>query len=123
MTTPGQYALNIYKGATLGGSGYTFTWKDSAGVAVNLTNYTARLQVRASVDAATFLLELTTTLVDGSGIVLGGAAGTIELVATAAQTAAYTWDDGVYDLEVIDSTGFVTRLLQGPAKAWHEVTR
>ena len=120
MTTPGQYTLNIYKGATLD---ITFTYKDSAGNPVNLTGYTARLQVRASVDAAAFLLELTTALVAGSGIVLGGAAGTIQLVAPAAATAAYTWDEGVYDLELISGTGVVTRLLQGPAKAWHEVTR
>ena len=121
MTTPGQYTLNIYKGATLD---ITFTYKDSAGNPVNLTGYTARLQVRASVDTpGTPLLELTTTLVAGSGIVLGGAAGTIQLVAPAAATAAYTWDEGVYDLELISGTGVVTRLLQGPAKAWHEVTR
>jgi len=120
MTTPGQYTLNIYKGATLD---LTFTWKDSAGVLVNLTGYTARLQVRESVDAAAFLLELTTTLVSGSGIVLGGAAGTIQLVAPATSTDDYTWDEGVYDLELVSGAGVVTRLLQGPAKAWHEVTR
>jgi len=120
MTTPGQYTLNIYKGATLD---ITFTWKDSAGNPVDLTGYTARLQVRESVDAVAILLELTTTLVAGSGIVLGGAAGTIQLVAPATSTDDYTWDEGVYDLELVSGTGVVTRLLQGPAKAWHEVTR
>lgn len=96
------------------------TWSDSAGVPVNLTGYTARMQVRASVGASAVLMELTT---ENGGIVLGGSAGTIELVRTAAQTAAFTWRRGIYDLELLSPAGKVTRLLKGEVEVDPEVTR
>lgn len=97
-----------------------FTYKDSTGVAINLTSYTARMQIRASVKAATTLAELTTA---NGGIVLGGAAGTIDLLLTATQTAAITAKRGVYDLELIDVSGVVLRLVEGAVEFSPEVTR
>jgi hypothetical protein len=41
---------------------------------------------------------------------------------TDAQTAALT-SDGVYDLEIISDTDFVTRILQGDFRLSLEVTR
>lgn len=117
MTTPGDYDLTIYVGATFS---RRVVWKDGAGALVDLTGYTARMQIRSSVRNPDVLVALTT---ENSGITLGGTAGTIDLLLTSTQTGAITARAGVYDLELIDSTGVVTRLLQGEVEISPEVTR
>jgi len=95
------------------------TYKED-GVAINLTGYTARMQVRATLEAASTLVELTT---GNYGIVLGGVAGTITLGLSASATAAITAGRGVYDLELVSGAGIVTRLLQGVVTISRNVTR
>jgi len=87
---------------------------------VNLTGYTARLQIRETVEATDTLLSLTT---ENGGITLGGTAGTITLLASATATAALDFVNAVYDLEVISGSGVVTRLLHGTVTLSKEVTR
>jgi len=96
------------------------TWKDSEGVPVDLTGYTARMQVRPTVESADVLLNLSTATGE---ITLGGAAGTIAAVASAQQTSLIGGRRAVYDLEVEASNGVVTRLLQGAVAISLEVTR
>ncbi len=96
-----------------------FTWQDSVGLPVNLTGYTARMQVRATIDAASTLLSFTT---ENGGITLGAAAGTITVTATAATTAAVSAGCYVYDLELINGAT-VYRLVQGQFTVDGEVTR
>ena len=110
------YDILIEQGATYS---QVITYKDN-GVAVNLQGYTARMQVRATIEAATALIELTTA---NERIALGGAAGTITLTISAADTEALTAGRGVYDLELISGSGIVTRLLQGVATISRNVTR
>lgn len=114
--TPATYDIAIYQGSTWARQ---LTWLDDAGDPFNLTGYTARMQVRDQQNSVE-LLELTTE--DGR-IALGGAAGTISLTLTAAETAALTWVWGVYDLELVSSGGITTRLIQGRAVVDAEVTR
>lgn len=113
----GEYDLEILQGETYSKQ---FIWKDSAGVEVNLTGYTARMQVRQSKASDTVLLELTTA---NGRIALGGSAGTIDLSLNATTTAAITWKRGVYDLELVASNGVVKRLLEGEVTVSKEVTR
>lgn len=117
MALGNRYDLEIKQGATLS---LTATWKDSTGTAVNLTGYTARMQVRATYDSSSTILSLTS----GSGITLGGSAGTIAITASATTTAALSapWS-GVWDLELVSGGGEVTRLLEGAATVSPEVTR
>lgn len=96
-----------------------FTWEDSAANPIDLTLYTARMQVRATVGSASTLLSLTT---ENGGISLGGIAGTITVTATATQTAAITAGCYVYDLEMVTGA-VVTRLVQGSFTVDAEVTR
>lgn len=97
------------------------TWKaGTPAVPVDLTGCTARMQVRAAVDAADVLLELTT---ENGRILIGGLAGTVTLRLTAAETAAITWPRGVYDLEVVHADASVRRLVAGSIKLSPEVTR
>lgn len=112
-----NYDILIEKGATfrLG-----LTWRDANGTPVDLTNWSARMQIRESINDAQAAVDLSSP---SAGIVLGGTAGTIAVTLTAAQTAALTIRRGVYDLEVQDSVGNVTRLLQGAVEVSPEVTR
>jgi tRNA threonylcarbamoyladenosine modification (KEOPS) complex Pcc1 subunit len=110
------YDILIEQGATYSQS---ITYKDN-GVAVNLTGYTARMQVRATLESASTLVELTTA---NSRIALGGTAGTITLTISATDTAGLTAGRGVYDLELVSGSGIVTRLLQGVATISRNVTR
>ena len=110
------YDILIEQGATYG---QLVTYKES-GVAVNLTGYTARMQVRSTLESASTVVELTTA---NGRIALGGAAGTISLTISATDTAALTAGRGVYDLELVSGSGIVTRLLQGVATISRNVTR
>lgn len=112
---PGDYDFTIYQGANFV---RVFTWKDETDTLVNLTGYTARMQIRKKIDGD-ILADMTT--VNGK-IVLGGALGTITASLTAAETAAIS-NNGVYDLELISSGGVVSRLLQGDVTLSKEVTK
>lgn len=115
MSIVGTHNFEILQGETWT---RTLTWKIS-GALVDLTGYTARMQVRRKVTSDSTLLSLTS----GSGITLGGSAGTITLSVSATDTAAMTWREGKYDLELVASDGTVTRLLEGRITVDPEVTR
>lgn len=87
---------------------------------VNLTGFTARMQIRETVESTTVLHSLTT---ENGGITLGGAAGTIALTISATDTAAFTFDTAVYDLEVVSGGGVVTEIASGAVLMNNEVTR
>lgn len=109
--------LTIIKGDTVD---ILATWK-SGGVPVNLTGYTAKMEIRARHGAADPAL-LTLTHLDG--ITLGGALGTVRIQRSAAQTAAFTFAGGVYDLKLIaaaDPPGTKT-LLKGKVVVEPRVT-
>ena len=112
----GTYKITCDQGATFE---RVITVRDSTGTPMNLTGYTARMQVRPEIESSTTLVELTTA---NGRITLGGVLGTITLSMNAATTAAIT-DDGVYDLEIISSGGAVHRVLKGRFVLDLEVTR
>ncbi|EFI61344.1 MULTISPECIES: hypothetical protein [Comamonas] len=113
--------LEIDQGATFD---KTFTWMTGTNkanaVPVDLTGCKARAQFREEVESSAVLLELTT---DNNRIQLGGAAGTIRLLISAADTAAIAWPSAVYDLEVEFSDGTVVRRMAGSVVVSPEVTR
>ena len=96
------------------------TYKDSAGVAINLTGYTAAMQFRLTATTAAPAISLTSA----SGITITGATGNLAIHATAAQTGALA-DSAKYDydLEITSPTGIVTRLIQGVATVSTQITR
>lgn len=113
----GSYDILIEQGATFR---LHILYKDSNDAPVNLTGYSARMQVRQKYSSPTALLTFTT--LDGS-ITLGGAAGTIDITGAATVTDDVTGCCGVYDLELVSPGGVVTRLIQGNATISPEVTR
>lgn len=114
----GTLDLAIEQGTTFS---QQLIWKDGASALINLTGYTARMQVRATIAAPDPPLVTLTT--ENGGIALGGAAGTITLTISATATAGYSWVAGVYDLELISASAVVTRLVKGSITVDPEVTR
>jgi hypothetical protein len=112
---PGKYNLVCPQGSTFK---QQFTWTID-NVPVNLTSYTAKMQVREKHISDVYNLNLTT---ENGGIVLGGNAGTIRLIANATSTAGIIAKEYVYDLE-LNSGGEVTRLIEGKFIVTPEVTR
>jgi hypothetical protein len=98
----------------------TVVYKDSTGTAINLTGYTAALQIRDTYADSTTDLSLTSP---SGGITITGATGTIAITATAAQTGAIAAGSYVYDLEITSASGIVTRLIQGRISISPQVTR
>jgi hypothetical protein len=114
VITPGRYNITAYQGATYD---LSLSWS-IGGTAVNLTNYTAAMQVRTSYDSTTPVLSLT----NGSGITLGGTAGTIDISVSATTMGAIVAGQYLYDLE-LNSGSAVTRLVQGNFSIEAQVTR
>jgi hypothetical protein len=105
MINPGTYNITAYQGADWDRT-FTIT---QGGTALNLTGYTSRMQVREAADSTAYLLSLSS----GTGITLGGTAGTI-----AVDAGSYA-----YDLEIISGASVVTRLLEGGFTVSGNVTR
>lgn len=112
----GQVRRAVYRGETLQ---RVFTYKDSDGVAVDLTGYSASMQVRKSL-ADGVALELSTV---NSRITLGGAAGTVTLTVSATDTATVDVGQYFYDLELTSGSSVVTRLIEGRFQVKEAYTR
>jgi hypothetical protein len=92
-----------------------FTWLSPQNVAngsqqvlpVDLTGYTATLQILPYPLATTILYDAS------SNITLGGPSGIITLSIPAPTTGTFTWWSGVYDLLLTNIAGTVYRLTQG----------
>ena len=97
------------------------TWKaGTPALPVNLTGCSARMQIRGKLLDAVALLDLTTV---NGGIALGGVAGTVTIIITAAQTTLFAWASAVYDLEIVYADGTVRRLLTGSVSVSPNITR
>ena len=98
-------------------------WKNENQTPVDITGYSAAMQIRQKPDSAQALVSLTHTLTAAGQIVLGGAQGTIEIVIKHTATSQIPPGDWVYDLELTNPSGDVTRLIMGSAKVTPEVTK
>jgi hypothetical protein len=100
----------------------TVTYQNPNGTAINITGYTAALQLRSLPSDATAVLTLTT---QNGGITITGATGTVAIQATATQTGLIDEGNYVYDLEIYSnsSPSVTTRLIQGQIVVSAEVTR
>jgi hypothetical protein len=106
--------LTVEQGATFS---KRLVWKDKNRRPINITGWTARMQIRKIVADPNLILELSTA----NGRIVFTAAGTIELRLTAQETS--TLQAGVYDLEMVAPDGSVTRLVEGKVVVSPEVTR
>lgn len=88
---------------------------------IDLTGYTARMQIKAKLADTVSILELTTDV--NEGITIDVALSTITLTITAAQTALLTFKSAVFSLEMVSSGGIVTEIMSGTLTLDKEVTR
>ncbi len=108
--------LLIPQGATYS---HEFDYVNSAGSPINITGYSARMQIRASISDATTLY-----VSDPSHFTISGAAGKVTLNIPASITTVWTFSRGVYDIELYTSGDTtVIRLVKGKVKVDPEVTR
>lgn len=114
--TAGIYNATIDQGSIWN---VTLIYKDSNDVPVNLTGYTAAMQLRQNYNSE--LADLTLTTSNG-GITITGATGTIAISATATQTGLLTPGFYVYDLELTSGSN-ISRLIQGQITVAEQVTR
>lgn len=98
---------------------HTFNYQQSDGTPIDLTGYAARMQFRQTVDAADPPIYSVT---DVSGELICGN-GTVVLTISETDTAAFTFNKCVFDLEVESPGGVVTRLVKGTVYLDPEVTR
>lgn len=105
--------IDIYQGSNFD---ETFSYQDTESIPIDLTGYTARMSIKNALTNE--LIDSLTTA--NSGIILGGAAGTIRI--NIVDTASYNFDRATYDLELIDPSSKVSKLMAGKITLIREVT-
>lgn len=89
---------------------------------VDVTGGVARMQARASANAATSFLDIDSA--EKGGIVVEGASGRFLVFVPASVTSTFAATrEAVYDLEFVDKSGRVSRVLEGRFRVTREVTR
>lgn len=114
--TAGIYNTTIDQGSVWS---VVLVYTDSNDTPVNLTGYTAAMQLRQNYNSEVADLTLTTA---NGGISIVGATGTITITATAVQTGALDPGFYVYDLELTSGAN-ISRLIQGQLTVAEQVTR
>src|SRR4051794_10079454 len=117
-----KYNLNWEQGTT---ATLSLTWEDEEENPIDLSGWTARMQVRQKVDSEVVLAEFTTD----NGIEINGPEGEVTVSAPVEVTNTWEWPgngpikSAVYDLVLIDPSGEAIRLLEGKVKLSGSVTR
>ena len=107
MPAPERYDISVYERASLNVS--LTVYADDEGTTLwNLSGYTVEFRMLDRANGSAIA-----TLTSGSGVTLGGAAGTIVVKQTPAQVAAWKLDKGAYDLVITAADGTATLLLHG----------
>ncbi len=103
----GQKNLEVDQNAT-----FTFTieYKDSSGVAINLTNCSAKMQVRDTKGGSKLAFSLTSP---SGGITIDAALGKLTIKMTPTQTNKLFYPKSSYDVMLTDSNQNKTKLLEG----------
>lgn len=114
--TAGIYNTTIDQGSVWN---MTIVYQDPNGTPMNLTGFTAAMQLRQNYNSATPDLTLTTS---NGGLTITGATGTIQVTATAEQTGLLESGFYVYDLELTSGSN-ISRLIQGQITVAEQVTR
>ena len=115
---PGQYDLRLYQGATIN---VLIEWLDGATTQpIDLTGWSAVATFRETVDDANPLFTLSTA--DGT-IILGGAAGTIHLIAPSPIAAVFDNTKGEWDLMATNADGQTDAILRGVVRFSRSITR
>ena len=108
---------------------------DSNGNPVDLSGYSARMQIRPTVTSSVVYITLSSSLQpDGTGLNMSGShstkpptSGSIGIFISSCTSSEFNFTSAVYDLEIYTpydgGCNYVTRLIQGPVRLSNEVTR
>ena len=105
--TAGKYDITVEQGTTY--SKIITLTDESTDVLIDLTGYTAKLQVRKDVNSE-LLFEMSTT--DGRIVIETPVNGEVKLLIPATDTINMVFEDSIYNLELYGD-GEVVRLLEG----------
>lgn len=109
---PKNYDISIYEGDTFQ---FTLTVKDASNVAVNLTGYTAKAQLKKSFDDA--------SPIDFTCVISTPTSGVVNISLPASTTAdLIAGDTYIYDVQLTAPNGNVRTYLAGDAIVIPEVT-
>lgn len=103
--TGADQALNFRQGTDIS---VNVEIRDDNGTPLDLTGYTAEVRIGPDVNSTA---EVTLTV--GNGITIDEEAGIVTYTLTNAQTDAFTFTQGRYDLEIIDSNGKIDPVVSG----------
>lgn len=113
----GYHHFIIEQGATFK---HTLTLKDASDSLINLSGYSAEMDLRKNQDDTSEVITLT---VANNRITMGGSAGTVVLEISASDTSSLLVGDGVYDIDLTDSNGKVDRIMEGTFSVRGNVSR
>ena len=120
---PGIYNFEVSQGSTIN---RVVTLTDENDALINLTGYTARMQIRRNADGD-LIHPTNAEFVSGTGLTIDGPAGTVTLNITAAQSATWPATTAVYSLELYAATASGVRteekVIAGRFVINREVTR
>ena len=127
----GRYSFVTEQGST---TDFEIIYKDSAGDPIDLTDYQARMQIRASqTGSSDIYLTLSSSLnSDGTGLNLSGSSGTnppesgsIGIFISYLTSSELNFTQGFYDLEIATGSAEqarVTRVLEGVIQLSQQIT-
>lgn len=128
----GKYSFVIEQGTTVN---FEIQYKDSNNSPVDLTGYSAKMQLRdsyADTPNSTVYLTLSSSLnPDGTGLNLNGLNGTLPLTSgsigiyiASCTSSLLTFDTAFYDLEIYSGSNcpYTIRLLEGQIRLSKQVT-
>ena len=121
-----KYSFKVEQGATLT---FNIEWRDNDNNPIDISGSydSAKMQIRsdyADINGNTLYATLTSSL-SASPSVTGlflSSSGTINVFLSAETTEGFTFEEGLYDLELYKG-GVVERLLEGKVTVSKEVTR
>jgi len=108
-----HYDLNITQGSTFA---VRVVAQDTSGSIVDLTNWSLRGYAKIKYSDSDLLVDLNPQRVPPY------TNGYIDIHLTAAVTAALPVTEGVYDIELYDSSGYVDKLVNGYVRIYPETT-
>ena len=127
----GRYSFVIEQGAT---TDFEILYKDSSGNSIDLSDYQARMQIRAAqTGSSEVYLTLSSSLQsDGTGLNMSGSSGTnppesgsIGIFISYLTSSLLNFTQGYYDLEIASGSAEqarVTRVLEGAIQVSKNVT-
>jgi hypothetical protein len=117
LTTIDTETLIITQGSTFT---HVIELRDENGVLKNLTGYTAEMQIRPNAESSIVIMDLTDA---NSRLVITPLIGQIEISLSSTETAGFTFDTAVYDLEITAPDTTVTRVIGGNISLIPNITK